>query len=572
MKMSRRLTVLLPFLGWSASSLAAPNKVDVCHRPPGNSTQLQSIVVSQNAVAAHVSNHGDVVGMCDDVCDTICSDGNACTQDCDVSTTTCYETAPLVDCDDSDPTTVDSCEPLVGCINTPIADMDRSSSGADLTVGVEPPNPGNRGFGRRVGMLADVNGDGVAELVVAAPKSDPDGSSTTYRPGVIYLFKSPTVLDGSLVLRDTAETRVIGLGTDSNGGLATFDTIDGIPELAITDAPGGDPLGGLGAILRDFPDGDIFSNTIGDASTSTSTRISGAPDSFFSSRPVFGFWNDDSEPDLILTHNIPNTNKTAQLWPGAVAAGVLSASSATERLELLGQAESSAALVVADLVDLTGDGRDDLVIAPSRQTIDYDYADVLFGGDAQLVGTATYADLLDGVSGTRITGPTGSGFGVDVASAGDVDGDGYADLLVSERGGAWLLFGPVQSGLTSVSSGALSPVHYTGITASASYGNHSYGLGDVDSDSYDDLLHCGIGEAGGAGTCWLTFGAPRASLPTTLAMADVLAAGGVRFTNDDAVADGLGVSATGGDVDGDGHRDVVISALPGVFVFAGPFR
>ena len=41
-------------------------KVHICHFPPGNPTNPQDLNVSVNAVQAHMTNHGDLVGDCDD--------------------------------------------------------------------------------------------------------------------------------------------------------------------------------------------------------------------------------------------------------------------------------------------------------------------------------------------------------------------------------------------------------------------------------------------------------------------------------------------------------------------------
>jgi hypothetical protein len=46
-------------------------KVYVCHLPPGNPANSQSLEISVNAVSAHVPNHGgDFLGRCDQVCGT----------------------------------------------------------------------------------------------------------------------------------------------------------------------------------------------------------------------------------------------------------------------------------------------------------------------------------------------------------------------------------------------------------------------------------------------------------------------------------------------------------------------
>ena len=40
------------------------HKVTICHFPPGNPENFQEITVDWSAVPAHVSEHGDIVGGC----------------------------------------------------------------------------------------------------------------------------------------------------------------------------------------------------------------------------------------------------------------------------------------------------------------------------------------------------------------------------------------------------------------------------------------------------------------------------------------------------------------------------
>ena len=40
------------------------SQVTICHRPPGNPENAQTITVGQSAVAAHQQEHGDTLGPC----------------------------------------------------------------------------------------------------------------------------------------------------------------------------------------------------------------------------------------------------------------------------------------------------------------------------------------------------------------------------------------------------------------------------------------------------------------------------------------------------------------------------
>jgi len=43
--------------------LYGENQVTICHHPPGNPTNVQTITVGQSAVPAHLA-HGDTTGAC----------------------------------------------------------------------------------------------------------------------------------------------------------------------------------------------------------------------------------------------------------------------------------------------------------------------------------------------------------------------------------------------------------------------------------------------------------------------------------------------------------------------------
>ena len=128
-----------------AATAAQAVKVDVCHFPPGNIDNWHTISVSENALNAHF-NHGDLEGSCYENCETICDDGDACTQDVEPDAAVCIckaEPTP-VNCDDGNPCTADSCSSEVGaCVydttildGTACDDGDPDTSGDVCTDGV----------------------------------------------------------------------------------------------------------------------------------------------------------------------------------------------------------------------------------------------------------------------------------------------------------------------------------------------------------------------------------------------------------------------------------------------------
>src|SRR5262245_35904291 len=152
--------------------------------------------------------------------------------------------------------------------------------------------------------------------------------------------------------------------------------------------------------------------------------------------------------------------------------------------------------------------------------------------------------------------------------AGDVNGDGYDDLLVAaplaspvgtECGQAWIVYGG--PGLTGDLSLASADVTLNG--SFNSFGNLGQSIaapGDVNQDGYDDVLLGAPNEkpnGTGSGQAYLLYGGP--SLPATISMA-AMGALGVTFNGWD-FSDLAGFAVAGpGDVNGDLFPDVAIGA------------
>jgi len=186
--------------------------------------------------------------------------------------------------------------------------------------------------------------------------------------------------------------------------------------------------------------------------------------------------------------------------------------------------------------DVNGDGYHDLIVGAWRDD-----------NNGPLSGSARVFSGLDGSILHTFDGDSPADlFGISVSGAGDVNGDGYDDLIVGAHQPS------TSHGYARVFSGLTGNILHTfyGDSVHALFGASVNGAGDVNGDGYDDLI------VGAYSDSNYGFEAGSAHVFSGLD-------GSILYAFDgDSPRDWFGVSVHGaGDVNGDGYDDLIVGAV-----------
>ena len=464
--------------------------------------------------------------------------------------------------------------------------------------------------GRSVSGAGDVNGDGFADLIVGARAGD--AYVVFGRPGVT----NPRVVDltnlvagDGFIIPGREGFSVSGAG-DING--------DGFADLIVGafESYAGGPLAGEAYVVFGSPDGtnprvvDLTNLAAGDGFIIQGDAVG---DNAGYSVSGAGDVNGDGFADLIVgaPNNVspsegerPNNVDEAYVVFGK-ASGFGSPMSGRQVVDLTGLAAGDGFIIqgdgggVGDSVsgagDVNGDGFADLIVGAYRAGEAY----VVFGkqddfgsldGNRRVIGLESLA-AGDGfiIQGDAV----GDNAGDSVSGAGDVNGDGYADLIVGARRGddgggnageAYVLFGK-QGGFGSLDTDTnRRVVDLTGLAPADGFiiqgdmagdyaGVSVSGAGDVNGDGFADLIVGAFrGDDGGtdAGEAYVVFGKASGfgnlDTDTNRRVVDLtgLAPEDGFIIQGDVERDYAGRSVSGaGDVNGDGYADLIVGANRG---------
>ena len=426
----------------------------------------------------------------------------------------------------------------------------------------------------------DFNGDGHRDLIVGARGLGGSGTGGAYvlfgsAAGFTSRDLAGLASPDGFVIRGEANSNFAGWSLSMAGDINR----DGCDDIVIS-APGVAPAGSFSGMIY-----VIFGKTTGFAdidlgalNPSDGFTIAGSEASSFGGWDVDagGDVNGDGFEDLLVTAYAADSNGTnaGTLWvvygkAGGFAPIDLASPASQYGFAVSGmQAYDNLGYSAAFAGDFNGDGKDDLVIG----AVSGNRAYVIYGAAGSALNNINVANLQPSQGFTLFGAANLDRTGGAVASAGDVNGDGYDDLIVgayledsggSGAGAAYVIFGRA-GGVGNINLNSLSGADgfvIQGDAANDTAGRAVSSAGDVNGDGLADLL---IGarrnDATGsdAGSAYVVYGKRggfgRIDLGS-LSGTDGFIIRGV--TGGDQA--GTSVAAAG-DINGDGFGDIMVGA------------
>jgi hypothetical protein len=374
----------------------------------------------------------------------------------------------------------------------------------------------------------DVNGDGLSDVIIGAPFSNANGTSS----GAAYIVYGRTTFAASLNLGfgSLGVTKIIGELATSLAGFSVSSAgdlnNDGRDEVIIG-APGTDGSAGIGSgavyVLfgaTSYPTPLFLSGDMG------GFKVEGGAenDAFGLAVGGAGDINNDSFDDIII--GTPNANGlqiasgVAYVIFGGVSVGGQILFDGTDGFRMLGRENiDSVGAAVSGIGDINNDGFDDIAVgAPGEDSngVDSGMVYVIYG---KASGFAAELDLssVANVIGFTIVGQPSDFLGTSVSAAGDFNRDGVNDFIIgaaatqSGKGAAYFIQGgsPFPDQLQASALDGSIGFTILGEAKGDLAGFSVAGVGDFNRDGFTDVIIGAPesdGDASNSGSAYIVYG------------------------------------------------------------------
>ena len=402
-----------------------------------------------------------------------------------------------------------------------------SMKGMDIADGFLEGEASFDNFGISVSTAGDVNGDGIVDIIIGAEFAVPGGKAYVYFGGTVQDNIADVTLNAEASFNNFGSS--VSTAGDVNG--------DGYSDVIIGDRTNdaGESNAGRAYIY--------FGGNVPDTIADVILTGAAANDLFGISVSSAGDVNGDSYSDVIVgaSYNDAGGNEAGRAY--IFFGGNIMNSTAD--IIFTGRASGDAfGNSVSTAGDVNGDGFSDVIVAANENDaggVSAGRAYVFFGG----IVSDTTADLI-------LTGEAGGDqFGYSVSSAGDVNGDGFSDVIA---GAMFNNSGGSDAGRAYIYLGGIAPDNIADVTMTGEASNNFFGFsvssaGDVNDDGYSDVIVGAVTYSLSTGRAYIYFGG--VSMNNT---ADVTMTG-------EASGDELGNAvSSAGDFNGDGYSDVIVAA------------
>ena len=385
-------------------------------------------------------------------------------------------------------------------------------------------------FGYSVSTAGDVNGDGYSDVIVGAYCNDAAGSNA----GRAYLYFGGALID------DVADVTLTGEAATDNFGYSVSGAgdVNGDGYSDVIVGAYGNDAGGLNC-GRAYV---FFGGATMDETADVTLTGAAASDYFGSCVSAAGDVNGDGYDDIVVG---AYGNDAAGSNAGAayVYLGGASMNNVADVM-LTGVAASDNFGNSVGGCDINGDGYSDVIVGAYGN----DAGGVTAGRAYVYCGGA----VMDNTADVVFTGAAANDcFGNSVSRAGDVNGDGYDDLIVGApyNAGGGTDAGRAYLYLNSLTGSDLPDDFFTGAAESDFFGRQVASAGDVNADGFDDIVIGASQNGANAGKAYIYFGGPEMDQT-----ADIVLTG-------EASGDLFGYSVSGaGDLNADGFDDVIVGA------------